>query len=65
MWHNDLGWGMQCGAINKRPEFEAYWAGLKERPAQRRSEEFIEQMTTQRHRSTGRRSPELHAKNVS
>jgi predicted DNA-binding transcriptional regulator YafY/glutathione S-transferase len=28
-----LGWAMQFGMIDKRPEFEAYWNGLKDRPA--------------------------------
>lgn len=37
-----IGWGMQFGTLDTRPEFEAYWAGLKDRPAHRRSEEFIE-----------------------
>ncbi|MEQ8180055.1 MAG: glutathione S-transferase family protein [Amphiplicatus sp.] len=34
-----VGWGMQFGSLPKRPEFEAYWNGLKDRPAQRRSME--------------------------
>jgi len=28
-----LGFGMQFGVIDKRLEFEAYWTGLKYRPA--------------------------------
>ncbi|MGQ4877034.1 HTH domain-containing protein [Billgrantia sp. LNSP4103-1] len=36
-----IGWGMQFGTLERRPEFEAYWAGLKDRPANRRSEAFI------------------------
>ncbi|MFP4138820.1 MAG: HTH domain-containing protein, partial [Halomonas sp.] len=28
-----IGWGMQFGSLPRRPEFEAYWAGLRERPA--------------------------------
>lgn len=36
-----IGWGMQFGTLERRPEFEAYWDGLKERPANRRSEEFV------------------------
>lgn len=31
-----IGWGMYFGTLDKRPEFEAYWNGLKDRPAQRR-----------------------------
>jgi glutathione S-transferase len=33
---SQIGWGMQFGTVERRPEFEAYWAGLRERPAQRR-----------------------------
>ena len=28
-----IGWGLQFGSIEKRPAFEAYWAGLANRPA--------------------------------
>ncbi len=30
---SQVGWGLQFGSIEKRPAFEAYWAGLAERPA--------------------------------
>jgi glutathione S-transferase len=30
---SQIGWGMQFGSIEKRPAFEAYWAGLFNRPA--------------------------------
>jgi glutathione S-transferase len=40
-----IGWGLQFGTLEKRPEFEAYWAGLKGRPARTRVEEFIEAAT--------------------
>ncbi len=30
---SQIGWGLQFGSIEKRPAFEAYWAGLSERPA--------------------------------
>ena len=30
---SQIGWGLQFGSIEKRPAFEAYWAGLKDRPA--------------------------------
>ena len=33
---SQIGWGMRFGTVEARPEFEAYWAGLKDRPAQRR-----------------------------
>lgn len=37
-----IGWGMQFGTIDKRPEFVTYWQGLEQRPAHRRSMEQIE-----------------------
>lgn len=37
-----LGWGMQFGTIDRRPEFERYWQELEQRPAQRHSMEQIE-----------------------
>lgn len=30
---SQVGWGIQFGTLPKRPAFEAYWAGLAERPA--------------------------------
>jgi glutathione S-transferase len=30
---SQIGWGLQFGSIEKRPAFEAYWAGLASRPA--------------------------------
>jgi glutathione S-transferase len=30
---SQVGWGLQFGTIEKRPAFEAYFAGLSERPA--------------------------------
>ncbi|WP_445004214.1 glutathione S-transferase family protein [Halomonas mongoliensis] len=39
-----IGWGMQFGTLPRRPEFEAYWAGLRERPAHRRCEAYITQL---------------------
>ncbi|MEQ1725106.1 MAG: glutathione S-transferase family protein [Sphingopyxis sp.] len=30
---SQIGWGLQFGSIDKRPAFEAYWAGINERPA--------------------------------
>jgi glutathione S-transferase len=35
---SQIGWGMRFGSLERRPEFEAYWAGLKDRPAQRKVE---------------------------
>lgn len=42
-----LGWGMQFGMIDKRPAFEAYWNGLKGRPALLRSKEQAERLVSQ------------------
>jgi glutathione S-transferase len=39
-----LGWGMQFGLIGGRPEFEAYWNGLKDRPARLRAAEQGEKL---------------------
>lgn len=30
---SQVGWGLAFGSIEKRPAFEAYWDGLKDRPA--------------------------------
>lgn len=30
---SQIGWGLQFGSIDKRPAFETYWNGLKDRPA--------------------------------
>jgi glutathione S-transferase len=35
---SQIGWGMHFGSVERRPEFETYWAGLRDRPAQRRVE---------------------------
>lgn len=42
-----LGWGMQYGLIDRRPEFEAYWNGLKDRPAAVRAREHAAQIAVQ------------------
>ncbi|MDZ7852462.1 MAG: glutathione S-transferase N-terminal domain-containing protein [Halomonas sp.] len=39
-----LGWGMHFGTIPRRPEFEAYWEGLRMRPAHQRCEAYVEQV---------------------
>ena len=39
-----IGWSMQFGTIDKRPEFVAYWDNLKDRPAHQRVEAQIAQM---------------------
>ena len=38
---SQIGWGMRFGSLERRPEFEAYWAGLKDRPAQRKVEAYV------------------------
>lgn len=35
-----VGWGMQFGTIDKRPEFEDYWARVSDREAHRRAGEL-------------------------
>ncbi|WP_428383087.1 glutathione S-transferase family protein [Nevskia ramosa] len=30
---SQIGWGLMFGSIEKRPAFEAYWNGIKDRPA--------------------------------
>lgn len=40
-----IGWGMQFGTLEKRPEFIAYWNGLKERPAHLRTVEMAASKT--------------------
>lgn len=35
-----IGWGMQFGSIEKRPEFEAYWERISDRDAYRRASEI-------------------------
>ncbi|WP_168013305.1 HTH domain-containing protein [Halomonas salinarum] len=42
-----LSWGLQFGSIPWRPEFEAYCAGLNERPARQRCEAFLQQAMAQ------------------
>ena len=37
---SQIGWGMMFGTIEKRPAFEAYWAGISQRPAAKRASEI-------------------------
>ena len=37
---SQIGWGMMFGSIEKRPAFEAYWAGISARPAAKRAAEI-------------------------
>jgi glutathione S-transferase len=34
---SQIGWGMMFGSIERRPAFEAYWAGISARPAAKRA----------------------------
>ncbi|QKK01553.1 MAG: glutathione S-transferase family protein [Pseudomonadota bacterium] len=42
-----IGWGMQFGTIDQRPEFAAYWDGLKDRPAHQKSMQFMQEAMRQ------------------
>jgi len=42
-----IGFGMRFGALEKRPEFEAYWSGLENRPARLRAIEQNEKLASQ------------------
>ncbi len=37
---SQIGWGLMFGTIEKRPAFEAYWAGVSQRPAAKRAAEI-------------------------
>lgn len=37
---SQIGWGLEFGSIEKRPNFEAYWAGICDRPAAVRAREI-------------------------
>ncbi|MBV9656248.1 MAG: glutathione S-transferase family protein, partial [Acetobacteraceae bacterium] len=37
---SQIGWGMMFGTIDKRPAFEQYWQGLRDRPAAVRAREI-------------------------
>jgi glutathione S-transferase len=43
-----IGWGMRFGTLEKRPEFESYWAGLADRPAHRRMAAYVEAASAER-----------------
>ena len=42
-----IGFGLQFGVIDKRPEFEAYWNGIKDRPAAVRANAQAEKLASQ------------------
>ena len=41
---SQLGWGMMFGSIEKRPAFERYWLGLRDRPAAVRAREIDDRL---------------------
>lgn len=41
-----IGFGMRVGVIDKRPEFEAYWSGLEDRPARLRAAAQAEKLAS-------------------
>lgn len=40
---SQIGWGMQFGSIDERPEFTAYWNGLKDRPARLEADRYMQE----------------------
>jgi predicted DNA-binding transcriptional regulator YafY/glutathione S-transferase len=41
-----IGFGLRFGVLDKRPEFEAYWSGLENRPARLRAGEQAEKLVS-------------------
>jgi glutathione S-transferase len=37
---SQIGWGLQFGTVEQRPEFTAYWSRIRDRPAHRRATEL-------------------------
>ncbi|MFN3286937.1 MAG: glutathione S-transferase family protein [Sphingomonadaceae bacterium] len=50
MLGSQVGWGIQFGTLPRRPAFEAYWAGLKDRPALRRAAAMDDALQAERTR---------------
>jgi glutathione S-transferase len=44
---SQIGWGMMFGSIEKRPAFEAYWAGISQRPAAKRAAQIDDALIAQ------------------
>lgn len=42
-----IGWGMQFGTIEARPEFTEYWARIKDRRAHQQVDDFVSKLSTQ------------------
>jgi len=49
---SQIGWGMQFGALEKRPAFERYWSRISERPAAVRAREIDDGLIAQAQAST-------------
>ena len=47
---SQIGWGLTFGSIDKRPAFEAYWAGICERPAYLRGKAIDDALIEAAHR---------------
>lgn len=45
---SQIGWGLQFGSIEKRPVFETYWNGIKDRPAAVRAREIDDALIPQK-----------------
>jgi len=45
---SQVGWGIDFGTLPKRPAFEAYWAGLKDRPARQRAARLDDALRAER-----------------
>lgn len=41
---SQIGWGLMFGSIEKRPAFETYWNGLKDRPAAVRARQIDDEL---------------------
>jgi glutathione S-transferase len=48
-----IGFGMQFGAVEKRPAFERYWQRLSARPAALRAKEIDDALATQQPQTPG------------
>jgi len=46
---SQIGWGLQFGSIEKRPAFEAYWNGIKDRPAAVRARAIDDALIPKKH----------------
>jgi glutathione S-transferase len=47
---SQVGWGIEFGTLPRRPAFEAYWAGLRDRPARARAARLDDALQAERTR---------------